>query len=69
MYRLKNRVYCSDCIKSYIDVNFTKNLRSLGHINIVRTKTLSNIEAIDPNILVDILRNFHEKLLKSKGII
>ena len=69
MYRLHNRISCSDCHEAYIDVSYTNHLGSLGHINNVRKNrsTLSYIEHIDPNILVDKIRKFHEKLFKSKG--
>ena len=67
MYRPQNRVYCNEYHKSYIDVNFTSHLRSLGHDNNVRknrctsSDTNSMIEDIDPDILVDKLRVIYEK--------
>ena len=75
MYHIPNRIYCSDCQKPHIDVNYTNHLKSKGHINHVRknrctlsntnsmvVKTHNNMEGNDPNILVDTLRNVYEKL-------
>ena len=38
MYCVKNRIYCHDCIRSYIDSNYSNLLRSRGHIDNVNKK-------------------------------
>ena len=38
MYCVKNRIYCHDCNRSYIDSNYSNHLRSQGHIDKVMKK-------------------------------
>ena len=38
MYCDKNRIYCNDCNRSYIDSNYSNHLRSRGHIDNVMKK-------------------------------
>ena len=38
MYCVKNRIYCHDCNRSYIDSNYSNHLRSQGHIDNVMKK-------------------------------
>ena len=50
MYCDKNRIYCNDCNRSYIEYNYSNHLRSRGHIDnviknvvIVVTITISHV--------------------------
>ena len=39
MYCDKNRIYCNDCNRSYIEYNYSNHLRSRGHIdNIIKKR-------------------------------
>ena len=38
MYSVKNRIYCHDCNRSYLDSNHSNHLRSQGHIDNVMKK-------------------------------
>ena len=38
MYCDKNRIYCNDCSGSYIEYNYSNQLRSRGHIDNVNKK-------------------------------
>ena len=42
MYCAKNRIYCNDCNRSYIDRNYSNHLISRGHIDIVIKKRCYN---------------------------
>ena len=50
MYCVRNRIYCHDCIRFYIDRNFSNHLRSQGHINNVMKKRCCSCN-------IDITRN------------
>ena len=42
MFCVKNRIYCHDCNRSYIDSNCSNHLRSRGHIdNVIKKRCYS----------------------------
>ena len=63
MYCVKNRIYCHDCNRSYIDSNYSNHLRSQGHIDNVMTKhCCSCVSKISLESDVGIQTDFSEKL-------
>ena len=65
MYCVKNRFYCHDCDRSYIDSNYSNQLRSQGHIYIVMKKhCCSCISRLSLKSDVGIQTDFSEKLDK-----
>ena len=42
---VKNRIYCHDCNRSYIDSNYSNHLRSQGHIdNLMKKRCCNNYD-------------------------
>ena len=42
MYCVKNRIYCHDCNRSFIDNNYSNHLRSRGHFdNVIKKRCYS----------------------------
>ena len=62
MYCVKNRIYCNDCNRSYIDSNYSKHLRSQGHIdNVMKKHCCSCVSKISLNSDVGTQTDFSEK--------
>ena len=63
MYCIKNRIYCHDCNRSYIDSNYSNHLRSQGHTNNVMKKHCrSCVSKLTLKSDVGIQTDFSEKL-------
>ena len=62
MYCVKNRIYCHDCNRSYIDSNYSNHLRSSGHIaNVMKKHCCSCVSKISLKSDVGIQTDFSEK--------
>ena len=63
MYSVKNRIYCHDCNRSYIDSNYSNHLRSQGHIdNVMKKHCCSCVSKLSLKSDVGIQTDFSEKL-------
>ena len=63
MYCDKNRIYCHDCNRSYIDSNYSNQLRSQGHIdNVMKKHCCSCVSKLSLKSDVGIQTDFSEKL-------
>ena len=63
MYCIKNRIYCHDCNRSYIDSNYSNHLRSQGHIiNVMKKHCRSFVSKLTLKSDVGIQTDFSEKL-------
>ena len=69
MYCVKNRIYCHDCNRSYIDSNYSKHLRSSGHIdNVMKKHCCSCGSKISLKSDVGTQTDFSEKLDSVIGV-
>ena len=75
MYCVKNRIYCHDCDRSFIDSKYPNQLRSQGHIdNVMKNRCCSCnnhdlvvcIEKLSLKSDVDIQANFSVEQVRSK---
>ena len=63
MYCVKNRIYCHDFNRSYIDNNYSNHLRFQGHIdNVLKKHCCSCVSKISHKSDVGIQTDFREKL-------
>ena len=47
-----NRIYCSDCIKSYIPNNYSNHLKSKGHyINVMKKQYNNDLTCCMNNVI------------------
>ena len=69
MYCVKNRIYCHDCNRSYIDSKYSNHLRSQGHIdNVLKKHCCSCLSKISLKSDVGIQTDFSEKLDSVIGV-
>ena len=69
MYCVKNRIYCHDCNRSYIDSNYWNHLRSQGHIdNVMKKHCCSCVSKISLKSDVGTQTDFSEKLDSVIGV-
>ena len=62
MHCVKNRIYCHDCNRSYIDSNYSNHLRSSGHIdNVMKKHCCSCVSKIALKSDVGTQTDFSEK--------
>ena len=62
MYCVKNRIYCHDSNRSYIDSNYSNHLRSQGHVDNVLKKHCCSLNKISLKSDVGIQTDFSGKL-------
>ena len=63
MYCVKNRIYCHDCTRSFVDNNYSNHLRSQGDIdNVMKKHCCSCVSKISLKSDVGIQTDFREKL-------